>query len=66
MFEFLEGAPPYREDDAEDYLRRGWWSGLTFGDLIDRAADIHPNKEAFVDRQTPHLRRRAGRRWPSG
>ena len=52
MFELLAGAPPYREDDAEDYLRRRWWSGLTFGDLLDRAADIHPNKEAFVDRQT--------------
>jgi 2,3-dihydroxybenzoate-AMP ligase/mycobactin salicyl-AMP ligase len=52
MFELLEGAPPYRQDDAEDYLRRRWWSGLTFGDLLDRAADMHPNKEAFVDRQT--------------
>jgi non-ribosomal peptide synthetase component E (peptide arylation enzyme) len=50
MFELLAGAPPYREDDAEDYLRGRWWSGLTFGDLLDRAADIHPNKEAFVDR----------------
>jgi non-ribosomal peptide synthetase component E (peptide arylation enzyme) len=50
MFELLAGAPPYREDDAEDYLRRRWWSGLAFGDLLDRAADIHPNKEAFVDR----------------
>jgi non-ribosomal peptide synthetase component E (peptide arylation enzyme) len=52
MFELLEGAPPYREDDAQDYLLRRWWSGLTFGDLLDRAAEIHPNKEAFVDRQT--------------
>ena len=25
-------------------------AGLSFGDLLDRAADIHPNKEAFVDR----------------
>jgi non-ribosomal peptide synthetase component E (peptide arylation enzyme) len=50
MFELLAGAPPYREDDAEDYLRGRWWSGLTFGDLLDRAAEIHPNKEAFVDR----------------
>jgi non-ribosomal peptide synthetase component E (peptide arylation enzyme) len=52
MFEFLEGAPPYRDDDAEDYLRGRWWSGLNFGDLLDRAADIHPKKEAFVDRRT--------------
>lgn len=51
MFEFLAGAPPYREDDAEDYLRGRWWSGLNLGDLLDRAADIHPNREGFVDRQ---------------
>jgi non-ribosomal peptide synthetase component E (peptide arylation enzyme) len=50
MFEFLPGAPPYREDDSEDYSRGRWWSGLSFGDLLDRAADIHPSKEAFVDR----------------
>lgn len=50
MFEFLAGAPPYREDDAADYLRGNWWTGLNFGDLLDRAAAIHPNKEAFVDR----------------
>ena len=50
MFELLAGAPPYRADDAEDYLRGDWWTGLTFGDLLDRAAAIHPWKEAFVDR----------------
>jgi non-ribosomal peptide synthetase component E (peptide arylation enzyme) len=50
MFELLAGTPPYRVDDAEDYVRRNWWTGLSFGDLLDRAADIHPNKVAFVDR----------------
>ncbi|MFH0917274.1 MAG: AMP-binding protein [bacterium] len=49
MFQILEGVTPYREDDAEEYAKRRWWSGLTFGDLLDRAADIHPCKEAFVD-----------------
>jgi non-ribosomal peptide synthetase component E (peptide arylation enzyme) len=49
MFRLLEGAIPYREDDAEEYITRRWWSGLTFGDLLDRAADIHPSREAFVD-----------------
>ena len=52
MFELLTGAPPYREEDAENYLRRGWWSGLALGDLLDRAAGVHPDKEAFVDRLT--------------
>ncbi len=50
MFEFLEGAPPYRPEDALDYERGRWWKGLTFGDLLDLAADMHPAREAFVDR----------------
>jgi 2,3-dihydroxybenzoate-AMP ligase len=52
MTKFLEGFTPYREEDAEKYNRLRWWLGLTFGDLLDRAADIHPDKEAFVDGKT--------------
>ena len=49
MFRLLEGVTPYREEDAVDYTSRRWWSGLTLGDLLDRAADVHPDREAFVD-----------------
>jgi len=49
---FLEGCTPYKKEDAEKYNSCRWWSGLTFGDILDRAADIHPEKEAFVDRKT--------------
>jgi non-ribosomal peptide synthetase component E (peptide arylation enzyme) len=49
-FQILEGAVPYLEEDAQEYIERRWWSGLTFGDLLDRAAYLHPDKEAFVDR----------------
>jgi len=49
VFQLLEGAVPYREEDAERYVREGWWRGLTLGDLLDRAAAIQPNKEAFID-----------------
>ncbi|MBN1255333.1 MAG: AMP-binding protein [Deltaproteobacteria bacterium] len=52
MTKLLEGVTPYNKDDAEKYTRLRWWSGLTFGDVLDRAADIHPDKEAFVDRKT--------------
>ena len=45
----LDGFTPYRKKDAEKYDTLRWWSGLTFGDLIDKAADIYPKKEAFVD-----------------
>jgi 2,3-dihydroxybenzoate-AMP ligase/mycobactin salicyl-AMP ligase len=52
MVKFLEGFTPYKKEDAEKYNSCRWWSGLTFGDILDRAADIHPEKEAFVDRKT--------------
>ena len=52
MVQLLEGVTPYREEDVEKYLRLRWWAGLTLGELLDRAADIHPDKEAFVDRNS--------------
>lgn len=52
MTKLLEGVTPYKKEDAEKYHKFRWWSGLTFGDILDRAADIHPEKEAFVDRKT--------------
>ena len=45
----LKGFTPYQKEDAENYVRLGWWAGLTLGDLLDKAADIYPNKEALVD-----------------
>ena len=52
MVKSLEGFTPYKKKDAERYNKFRWWSGLTFGDVLDRAADIHPEKEAFVDGKT--------------
>jgi 2,3-dihydroxybenzoate-AMP ligase/mycobactin salicyl-AMP ligase len=52
MIRHLEGFIPYRQEDADKYDARRWWSGLTLADLLDRAADIHPDKEAFVDGHT--------------
>jgi len=45
----LKGFTPYKKEDAEKYNRLGWWAGLTLGDILDKAADIYPNKEALVD-----------------
>jgi len=45
----LKGSIPYKKEDAEKYSRLRWWAGLTMGDLLDKAADIYPNKEAIVD-----------------
>ncbi len=52
MIKVLKGFVPYKVEDAETYNKFRWWSGLTFGDVLDRAADIHPEKEAFVDTKT--------------
>ena len=52
MIDYLKGFIPYKEKDAETYNTLRWWAGLTLGDLLDRAADIHPKKEAFVDQNT--------------
>lgn len=45
----LEGFTPYKREDAEKYTKFRWWPGLTFGDVLDKAADVYPDKEAFVD-----------------
>jgi len=45
----LEGFTSYKREDAQKYTQFRWWPGLTFGDMLDKAADIYPNKEAFVD-----------------
>lgn len=42
----IEGASAYNEIDAETYRRRRWWAGLTFGDMLDKAADVYPEKTA--------------------
>ncbi|BBO84345.1 2,3-dihydroxybenzoate-AMP ligase [Desulfosarcina ovata subsp. sediminis] len=52
MVDLLSGCVPYKEEDVKKYNELKWWEGLTFGDLLDRAADVHPDKEAFVDRVT--------------
>jgi 2,3-dihydroxybenzoate-AMP ligase/mycobactin salicyl-AMP ligase len=52
MTKLLDGFTPFRAEDVERYKRLGWWGGLTFGDILDRAADRYPDKEAFVDGTT--------------
>ena len=49
MVDLLEGVAPYKPEDVELYTKRGWWAGWTFSDLLDRASDMHPDKEGFVD-----------------
>ena len=45
----LDGFTPYQKEDADKYNKFRWWPGITMGDLLDKAADLYPNKEALVD-----------------
>lgn len=48
----LEGYVGYKKEDAEKYTQNRWWLGLTLGDLLDKGADLYPNKEALVEGDT--------------
>jgi 2,3-dihydroxybenzoate-AMP ligase/mycobactin salicyl-AMP ligase len=41
--------PRHREAEAEKYTKYRWWLGVTFSDLLDKAADLYPKKEALID-----------------
>jgi 2,3-dihydroxybenzoate-AMP ligase/mycobactin salicyl-AMP ligase len=43
------GFPKHTKKDADTYTKYRWWLGMPMGDLVDRAADIFPRKEAVVD-----------------
>lgn len=45
----LEGFTEYNKEEAEKYNKFGWWSGITFGDMFNKAAGLFPEKEALVD-----------------
>jgi 2,3-dihydroxybenzoate-AMP ligase len=45
----LKRFVPYNDLDAREYVNRGYRRYLTFGDILDRAADANPDKEALVD-----------------
>ena len=49
MSDFLEGFVPHRKEDADKYIERRWWAGVTLGDILDKASDIYPDHEALVD-----------------
>lgn len=41
--------PRHSRQQIEKYTSRRWWLGLTLGDVLDRTADVFPDKEAVVD-----------------
>jgi len=48
---YLEGAVPYPREVIEEYVKRGWWLNLTFGDVLDRSAEHQAHRTAVIDRR---------------
>ncbi len=46
---YLKGAAPYPEEATREYVAKNWWLDLTYGDLLDRATQLYPNKLAVID-----------------
>ena len=44
----LEGFNPYDSKSADWYEKKRWWLGITLGDMLDKASDLYPAKEALV------------------
>ena len=49
---YLEGATPYADEIIEEYTSKGWWLGLTFGDILDRSVASYPDKIAVIDEKS--------------
>ncbi len=45
----LIGFPRHRDEDAQKYSQMRWWLGMTLGDVLNKTADVFPEKEAVVD-----------------
>ena len=49
LYKPINGFIPYEPEAAEKYTELRWWLGLTWGNLLDKASDLYPTKEALVD-----------------
>lgn len=45
----LDDAPTWPPDFAERYRAAGWWRGETFGSMLRKRAEAHPDRIAVVD-----------------
>ncbi|NEC00865.1 (2,3-dihydroxybenzoyl)adenylate synthase [Streptomyces anulatus] len=44
-----DAAPTWPAEFAEKYRAAGWWRGETFGEILRRRAEEHPDRIAIVD-----------------
>lgn len=45
----IDGFIEPTQEDTQKYTGKGWWQGITMADILDKAAESHPDKEALVD-----------------
>ena len=50
--ELIKGWNPFTDEEIKRYVSKGFWQNLTICDLLDRNAEILPNKLAAVDDAT--------------
>jgi 2,3-dihydroxybenzoate-AMP ligase len=47
--EIVKGWYPFPEDEIKEYVSKGIWHNLTFGDILDRNVANIPDKVAIID-----------------
>lgn len=47
--ELIKGWYPFTKEECKRYTAKGFWHNLTVCDILDRNAEVVPNKLAFVD-----------------
>jgi len=47
--EVIDGWHPFTDEEINTYVAKGFWHNLTVCDLLDRNAEVFPNKLALAD-----------------
>jgi 2,3-dihydroxybenzoate-AMP ligase len=44
----LEGVNAFPEDFIRTYYEKGWWTGMTMGEMLDRSCELFRDRQALV------------------
>ncbi len=58
----ISGWYPFPQEEIDEYVAKGIWRNLTFGDILDRNIASIPDKTAFIDDTKSITWRELGRR----
>ncbi len=59
--DIISGWRPFPQKEIDEYVSKGIWPNLTFGDILDRNVASIPDKTAFIDDRTSITWRELGR-----